>query len=133
MAFVPPRTYTEHLIAADAEALEKRMLSGEAACCMTSLYRVYYMLQKQHIPIYMMLPSYEDISQAVSSLIMACRLTVSRGSCVTVLAVHTDMPGTENTLYSDYEQAMKQLEVTRFVSEFSHHIQAACVATPPRD
>lgn len=133
VSFVPPLPYTDHFIAADAEALEKRILSGESAFCMTIFYRVYYMLQKRHIPIYMMLPSYEDISQAVSRLIMACRLKVSRGSCVTVLAVHTDMPGTENTLYSDYEQAMKQLEVTRCVYEFSHHIQAACVDSPPRE
>lgn len=52
---------------------------------------------------------------------------------MTVLAVHTDMAETESTLNGDYDQALEQLNVTRYVYEFARRIQAACIDSPPRD
>ena len=133
LSFIPPLPYTDHFITADAEALEKRVLSGESAFCITIFYQVYHLLRKRHIPVYMLLPSYEDIHQTVSKLIMTCRLKASRDSRMTVLAVHTDIGETEDTLSGDYDQALEQLNVTRYVYEFARRIQAACIDSPPRD
>lgn len=82
LSFIPPLPYTDHFITADAEALERRVLSGESAFCITIFYEVYHLLRKRHIPVYMLLPSYEDIRQTVSRLIMTCRLKASRDTAV---------------------------------------------------
>ncbi len=138
---IPPSEYTVHLVPhivyseehllQNAETMASLYRSGAVDFCITIFHRIQKILKDQHIPVYVLQPSFEDIRSGIERLIFSHELYQNQNGQIAVAALQLSIPEDQFPADSAYAVAAARAAAAPPIWQFARDIQAACVERPP--
>lgn len=128
---LPAAAYNEDLLLREAEEMAALYRAGAVDFCITIFYRVRKLLEAQHIPVYTLLPSFDDIRSAVEKLLFSHELRQSQTGQIAAMALR--LSDREEPFSPDRacELASARGAASAPIWQFARKIGAACIEQPP--
>ena len=126
ISYISYGTFTaEGYMEKNAELMMAEYKKGKAAFCATIFIVTYEILKKNHIPVYYMLPSFEDVRHVVQEVVTHSKLEQKEEQTATI-AISFDAPKPEElTEERAYKFAKAKLTASQLLFDFAYEIKAA--------
>lgn len=126
ISYISYGTFTaEGYMEKNAELMMAEFQKGRAAFCATIFIVTYEILKAHHIPVYYMLPSFEDVRHVVEEVVTHSKME-SREDQLAVIALSFDEPPPElMTEEKAYQLAKAKLAASQLVLDFADELKAA--------
>jgi hypothetical protein len=125
--------YNDLLITSDANQLRSAYYETKAGFIATVFYKVYEILKKENLPVFALIPTFEDIHYAVHKLILAYQLKLSRNNHIASIYIKINPSNMWYTKGNSYHTALEQMKVTRHIYEMTEKLSGTCLELPSKE
>lgn len=116
--------YTEYVLDFHRNNYEKNHVN----CCITGLEQVYYVLEREGLPVVLCLPSEDTIRQSINSLQARIRAQKNCENQIVVVAVKIDMPSEYSLMKDDeYAYLSQRLKILDRLYHFNNRLEGVLV------
>lgn len=129
VTMIPYGTFTaEGYMEKNAELMIEEYKKGHASFCATIFSVSYEILKRNHIPVYYLIPCFEDTRQTVQELAASSKFHLNNENAMAVLAVRINAPQYFSIRTSDSKSLTKsKLNAAAQIYAYSYGLNASCV------
>lgn len=114
----------------NAEMMLEEYRKSGAAYCATIFLGTYQILKERHIPVYYMMPSFEDVRHTVQDVITSAEMVNNGNDKITIVTIRIDLPDPVNLGVKTFPQYEKGfITANNLINEFCFKQKGACFRT----
>lgn len=131
ISYIPYGIFTgDEYMEKNAELMMEEYKKTGASYCATIFIGTYEILKKQHIPVYYMMPSFEDVRYAVQNVVTSSETTKANDDLITIITIRINLPDPVSLSVRSFPQYEKEfITANKLINEFCFKQKGACFRT----
>ncbi len=114
----------------NADMMMEEYRKTGASYCATIFIGTYEILKQHHIPVYYMMPSFEDVRHTVQDVITSAEMVKNGDDQVTIITIRIDLPDPVSLSVKSFPQYEKGfVTANNLINEFCFKLKGACFRT----
>ena len=114
----------------NADMMMEEYRKTGASYCATIFIGTYEILKQHHIPVYYMMPSFEDVRHTVQDVITSAEMVKNGDDQVTIITIRIDLPDPVSLSVKSFPQYDKGfVTANNLINEFCFKLKGACFRT----